>query len=69
MKCVTFSGIPCLLYGLAASQLIKHTEVVHTEHGPVTIYFLLPEHKGSRYWHVNTIGILRISYNWFFCDI
>ncbi|XP_047984401.1 uncharacterized protein C15orf61 isoform X1 [Leguminivora glycinivorella] len=40
-------GIPCLLYGLAATQLIRHTEIVHTSKGPVTIYFLLPEHKGS----------------------
>ncbi|CAK1545865.1 unnamed protein product [Leptosia nina] len=40
-------GIPCLLYGLAATQLIRHKEIVHTEKGPVTIYFLLPEHKGS----------------------
>lgn len=44
-----FSGIPCLLYGLAATQLIKHTEIVRTSKGPVTIYFLLPEDKGSRY--------------------
>ncbi|KAJ0178905.1 hypothetical protein K1T71_005680 [Dendrolimus kikuchii] len=42
-------GIPCLLYGLAATQLIKHKEVVHTAKGPVVIYFLLPEHKGSLY--------------------
>ncbi|XP_073942831.1 uncharacterized protein C15orf61 isoform X1 [Choristoneura fumiferana] len=40
-------GIPCLLYGLAATQLIRHTEIVQTSKGPVTIYFLLPEHKGS----------------------
>ncbi|KAJ2952087.1 hypothetical protein O0L34_g4357 [Tuta absoluta] len=40
-------GIPCLLYGLAATMLIKHEEIVHTSKGPVTIYFLLPEHKGS----------------------
>ncbi|KAM3967279.1 uncharacterized protein C15orf61-like isoform 1-T1 [Aphomia sociella] len=42
-------GIPCLLYGLAATQLIKHEEIVNTNKGPVTIYFLLPEHKGSQY--------------------
>ncbi|CAH0729253.1 unnamed protein product, partial [Brenthis ino] len=42
-------GIPCLLYGLAATLLIRHAEVVHTSKGPVTIYFLLPEHKGSLY--------------------
>ncbi|XP_063360546.1 uncharacterized protein C15orf61 isoform X1 [Cydia amplana] len=46
IKVVNF-GIPCLLYGLAATQLIHHTEIVHTSKGPVTIYFLLPEHKGS----------------------
>ncbi|KAI5632191.1 hypothetical protein NE865_15101 [Phthorimaea operculella] len=40
-------GIPCLLYGLAAIMLIRHEETVHTSKGPVTIYFLLPEHKGS----------------------
>ncbi|XP_049870456.1 uncharacterized protein C15orf61 isoform X2 [Pectinophora gossypiella] len=42
-------GIPCLMYGLAATMLIRHTEIVHTSKGPVTIYFLLPEHKGSIY--------------------
>ncbi|KAL4708315.1 hypothetical protein ACJJTC_007721 [Scirpophaga incertulas] len=42
-------GIPCLLYGLAATQLIKHKEVVYTAKGEVTIYFLLPEDKGSSY--------------------
>ncbi|XP_047022351.1 uncharacterized protein C15orf61 isoform X1 [Helicoverpa zea] len=42
-------GIPCLLYGLAATQLIRHEEIVHTSKGPVTIYFLIPEEKGSRY--------------------
>ncbi|KOB75142.1 Uncharacterized protein OBRU01_08795 [Operophtera brumata] len=42
-------GIPCLLYGLAATQLIRHTEIVHTTKGPVTLYFLLPEDKGSQY--------------------
>lgn len=42
-------GIPCLLYGLAASQLIKHNEIVQTSRGPVVIYFLLPEHKGSHF--------------------
>ncbi|CAG4992002.1 unnamed protein product [Parnassius apollo] len=42
-------GIPCLLYGIAATILIRHSEVVNTSKGPVTIYFLLPEHKGSLY--------------------
>ncbi|CAH2267044.1 jg12283 [Pararge aegeria aegeria] len=48
IKVVNF-GIPCLLYGLAATQLIRHSEVVQTSKGPVTIYFLLPEDKGSIY--------------------
>lgn len=43
------SGIPTLLYGLAATQLIRHEESVETAQGEVTIYFLLPEDKGSRY--------------------
>lgn len=42
-------GIPCLLYGLAATQLIRHIEVVKTTSGPVNIYFLYPEDKGSPY--------------------
>lgn len=42
-------GIPCLIYGLAATQLIKHFEIVDTKKGPVKIYFLLPEHKGAQY--------------------
>ncbi|XP_012288923.1 uncharacterized protein C15orf61 [Orussus abietinus] len=42
-------GIPTLMYGLAATQLIRHEEVVATPKGDVTIYFLLPEDKGSRY--------------------
>ncbi|XP_068631521.1 uncharacterized protein C15orf61 [Battus philenor] len=42
-------GVPCLLYGIAAKMLIRHSEVVHTSKGPVTIYFLLPEHKGSHH--------------------
>lgn len=40
-------GIPCLAYGIAAMFLIKHSEIVHTEHGDITIYFLYPEDKGS----------------------
>lgn len=41
--------IPCLMYGLAATQLIRHTETVQTHLGPVDIYFLYPEDKGSPY--------------------
>ena len=48
-KYYILSGIPCLLYGLAATQLIRHTEIVQTSKGPVTIYFLMPEDKGSSY--------------------
>ncbi|XP_011303171.1 uncharacterized protein C15orf61 homolog [Fopius arisanus] len=40
-------GIPLLLYGLAATQLIRHEEIVKTTRGEVKIYFLLPEDKGS----------------------
>lgn len=43
------TGIPCLLYGLAATHLIRHTEVVITPHGPINIYFLYEEDKGSQY--------------------
>ncbi|KYM96163.1 Uncharacterized protein C15orf61 like protein [Cyphomyrmex costatus] len=42
-------GIPTLMYGLAATQLIRHREIVKTPRGDVTIYFLLPEDKGSQY--------------------
>uniref|UniRef100_A0A1B6D519 Uncharacterized protein n=1 Tax=Clastoptera arizonana TaxID=38151 RepID=A0A1B6D519_9HEMI len=42
-------GIPTLLYGIAAIGLIKHKEVVYTEKGEVTIYFLLKEDKGSQF--------------------
>ncbi|XP_015606370.1 uncharacterized protein C15orf61 homolog [Cephus cinctus] len=42
-------GIPTLMYGLAATQLIRHQEIVKTPRGDVTIYFLLPEDKGARY--------------------
>ncbi|VDM68330.1 unnamed protein product [Strongylus vulgaris] len=38
-------GIPCLLYGLAAVGLIKHTETVEDEqtHKTVRIHFLIKE--------------------------
>lgn len=42
-------GIPCLAYGIAATALITHEEVVHTPVGEVTIYFLYAEDKGSEY--------------------
>ncbi|KAF5307545.1 hypothetical protein FQR65_LT06901 [Abscondita terminalis] len=40
-------GIPCLAYGVAAMMLIEHVEVVETSKGPVKIYFLYAEDKGS----------------------
>ncbi|XP_070149765.1 uncharacterized protein C15orf61 homolog [Polyergus mexicanus] len=42
-------GIPTLMYGLAATQLIRHHEIVRTPRGDVTIHFLLPEDKGAPY--------------------
>ncbi|KAK7873578.1 hypothetical protein R5R35_009280 [Gryllus longicercus] len=42
-------GLPCLAYGLAATILIKHEEIVVTPHGSVSIYFLYKEDKGSLY--------------------
>ncbi|KAK2588636.1 hypothetical protein KPH14_006403 [Odynerus spinipes] len=42
-------GIPTLAYGLAATLLIRHEEIVRTPRGDVTIYFLEPEDKGSLY--------------------
>lgn len=43
-------GLPLLVYGLYASQLITHTEMVRMEDGrEVTIYFLYKEDKGARY--------------------
>ncbi|ODN02685.1 hypothetical protein Ocin01_03998, partial [Orchesella cincta] len=42
-------GIPCLAYGIAATYLIRHTEQVNTSKGPVTIYFLYAEDRGSSY--------------------
>lgn len=44
-----FTGIPTLLYGLAAVWLIRHKELVETPDGSVYIYFLLLEDKGSMY--------------------
>lgn len=42
-------GIPTLMYGLAATLLIRHREIVKTGRGDVVIHFLLPEDKGSLY--------------------
>ncbi|XP_015440292.1 PREDICTED: uncharacterized protein C15orf61 [Dufourea novaeangliae] len=42
-------GIPTLMYGLAATWLIRHQETVKTAQGNVMIYFLLPEDKSSMY--------------------
>lgn len=42
-------GIPLLAYGIAAKLLISHEEIVHTSKGPVTIYFLYEENKGSHH--------------------
>lgn len=44
-------GIPLVLYGAAAIFLIKHKEVVDVPEtsSKVTIYFLIPEDKGSRF--------------------
>uniref|UniRef100_A0A6M2DJA4 Protein of function n=1 Tax=Xenopsylla cheopis TaxID=163159 RepID=A0A6M2DJA4_XENCH len=46
---ITNLGIPCLAYGLAASFLVKHKEIVRTPKGDITIYFLYAEDKGSLY--------------------
>jgi hypothetical protein len=43
------AGIPCLAYGVAASMLIQHKELVHTPCGEVFVYFLYKEDKGSKY--------------------
>ncbi|XP_056645222.1 uncharacterized protein C15orf61 homolog isoform X2 [Diorhabda sublineata] len=42
-------GLPCLAYGVAATILIKHSEIVKTSRGDVEIYFLYAEDKGSLY--------------------
>lgn len=43
------SGIPAVLYGVAAIFLITHEETVFTAKGNVQIYFLLKENKDSMY--------------------
>jgi hypothetical protein len=45
----SFTGIPTLAYGTAARFMIQFEEVVHTPHGPITIYFLMKEDYGSKY--------------------
>jgi len=42
------AGIPCLAYGIAASMLIQHKELVQTPCGDVFLYFLYEEDKGSK---------------------
>ncbi|XP_059611639.1 LOW QUALITY PROTEIN: uncharacterized protein C15orf61 [Phlebotomus argentipes] len=44
-------GIPQLMYGLAATRLIRHVEYVTVEptKAQVPIYFLYKEDKGSKY--------------------
>ncbi|PNF36448.1 Uncharacterized protein C15orf61 [Cryptotermes secundus] len=42
-------GIPCLAYGVAATMLIQHKELVQTPCGDVFVYFLYKEDKGSKY--------------------
>ena len=42
-------GIPCLAYGVGSYFLIKHTEVVETKYGPISIYFLYKENPHSMY--------------------
>lgn len=44
-------GIPLVLYGAAATFLIKHEELVDVPgtKEKIKIYFLIPEDRGSRY--------------------
>lgn len=42
-------GIPTLAYGMAACWLIKHEEIVRTNHGVVKIYFLMSEEKDAMF--------------------
>ncbi|XP_064474951.1 uncharacterized protein C15orf61-like [Ornithodoros turicata] len=42
-------GLPTLAYGLCSVSMIKHREIVRTEQGPVTLYFLLKEDEGAMY--------------------
>ena len=42
-------GIPCLAYGIGSHFLIKHTDLVLTEHGSVDIYFLYKENPDALY--------------------
>jgi len=49
------------MYGLAATQLIRHREIVKTPRGDVTIYFLLPEDKGSPYWGLHPTTLICVE--------
>lgn len=49
------------MYGLAATQLIRHREIVGTPRGDVTIYFLLPEDKGSSYWGLHPTTLIYVG--------
>ncbi|XP_011495929.1 PREDICTED: uncharacterized protein C15orf61 [Ceratosolen solmsi marchali] len=42
-------GVPTMMYGLIATQLIRHSETVKTTNGDVTIFFLLLEDKRSQF--------------------
>lgn len=42
-------GVPCLVYGLAAMCLIRHTQLVNTDAGSVPVFFLYKEDVGSQY--------------------
>uniref|UniRef100_A0A0K8TLP7 Uncharacterized protein n=1 Tax=Tabanus bromius TaxID=304241 RepID=A0A0K8TLP7_TABBR len=42
-------GLPLLFYGIAATQLIKHTEIVDVNGHKIQIFFLYKEDKGSMY--------------------
>ena len=48
LKIINF-GIPCLAYGVGASFLIRHKEIIETEHGSVVLYFLYKENPDSMY--------------------
>lgn len=46
---LVLSGIPQLMYGVAATMLISHTEYVNMPTAEIPIYFLYQEDKGSFY--------------------
>lgn len=39
-----YAGIPCILYGIAATFLISETEKVTVEQREIPIYFLIKEY-------------------------